>query len=226
MLNKHLIALPIFFKLILQCILAVFLLMSFTGCNRAEVRIPGASAEFPKTLSGYQAKKHYADKLTVTVPIDLRTNYHGVKVGGTNWEGCETDTFFGDQARYIIRDNVMKELSDAKLFQEVSDSIEPKAHDLYLRMEINAFCSQVKGFVIARVAGIVSMKFSLMRDDQILYSRKIEKVVTDADPEYTGSQVGFIEQAMRRTMSDSLRTVFKILMSDMEQALETKLKSM
>ena len=43
------------------------------------------------------------------------------------------------------------------------------------------------------------------RDGMVLMDKKFERVVTDADPEYSGSQVTFIEQAMRATMADSLR---------------------
>ncbi len=209
----------------LRIILGLVLFISISGCNRAEVRIPGASTGFPETFSGYSARIHYPETITVEVPNDLRVNFYGVKVAGTNWEGCKTDSFFGDQARYVIRDRVIKELSESKLFGGISDAVETKPHDLRLLIEMHAFCSQVKGFIIARVAGIVALKFSVVRDDQVLFSKKIEKVVTDADPEYSGSQVTFIEQAMRRTMADSLREILKGLMADMELELQTKLKA-
>lgn len=195
------------------------------GCNRAEVRIHGASTDFPQELSGYRAKKSYSEKIIIAVPVDKRPNYYGVKVAESTWEGCKTDSFFGDQARYVIRDRVAKELAESKLFENISDALEPKDHELVLHTEIHAFCSQAKGFLIVRVAGIVALEFTLMKDNQILYTKKIEKVVTDADPEYSGSQVSFIEQAMRRTMADSLRVVMKTVMSDMDDRMQTKLKN-
>jgi hypothetical protein len=45
---------------------------------------------------------------------------------------------------------------------------------------------------------------------------KFEKVVTDADPEYTGSQLAFIQQAMRVTMADSLRVLMKNMLGKIE----------
>jgi hypothetical protein len=80
-------------------------------------------------------------------------------------------------------------------------------------------------FLFSRVAGIVLLKFTVMKDDQILFSKKIEKVVTDADPEYSGSQVTLIEQAMRRTMADSLRVVLKTLMTNMDDEIQAALKN-
>jgi hypothetical protein len=73
------------------------------GCNRSEVRIPGASTDFPAELSGYRAKNTYPEKLVIAVPVDMRPKYYGAKVAASKWEGCETDSFFGDQARYVIR---------------------------------------------------------------------------------------------------------------------------
>ena len=216
--------LPKLFGLII-CIAVVACVLSALGCNRAEVRIPGASTDFPAELSGYTAKNTYAEKLLIAVPVDLRPDYYGVRVADTKWEGCKTDSFYGDQARYVIRDRAIKEFIASKLFATISDSVEPKAHDLVLHTEMRAFCSQAKGFVIVRVAGIVSIKFTLKRDDRILFSKTIEKVVTDADPEYSGSQISTIEQAMRRTMADSLRAVLKIVMSDMDEGLRNILKN-
>ncbi len=38
----------------------------------------------------------------------------------------------------------------------------------------------------------------------------------NADEEYTGSQVAFLEQAMRVTMADSLRELMKDLLKELE----------
>jgi hypothetical protein len=133
--------------------------------------------------------------------------------------------FFWGSSPICYQDRAIKELTSSKLFENVRDALEPKAHELVLHAEMHAFCSQAKGFVIVRVAGIVALKFTLMRDDQILFTKQIEKVVTDADPEYSGTQVTTIEQAMRRTMADSLRVVLKTVMTDMDEGMQAKLKN-
>ncbi len=45
---------------------------------------------------------------------------------------------------------------------------------------------------------------------------KFDKVVTDADKEYTGSRAGFLEQAMKVTMADSLRELIKDMLKQVE----------
>jgi len=85
-----------------------------------------------------------------------------------------------------------------------------------LKSEIHAFCSQAKGVLLVRDAGIAAVRFSLERDGKVVWERKIEHVVTDADPEYSGSQVTFVEQAMRVTMADSLRLVLRDLLREIE----------
>jgi hypothetical protein len=88
-----------------------------------------------------------------------------------------------------------------------------------LKSEIHAFCSQAVGFLFVRIAGIAAVKFSLERDGKLLWEQKIERVVTDADPDYTGTQVGFVEQAMRTAMSDSLRLMLRDLLKALERDL-------
>jgi hypothetical protein len=90
-----------------------------------------------------------------------------------------------------------------------------------MKTEIHAFCSQTVGFFIARVAGISSLHVILEQDGKVLLDRKFEKVVTDADKEYTGSQVGFIEQAMKVTMADSLRELLKDMLKQIEAEAKT-----
>jgi hypothetical protein len=51
---------------------------------------------------------------------------------------------------------------------------------------------------------------------QILLDRKFEKVVTDADKEYTGSKADFLEQAMKVTMADSLRELLRVMLKQFE----------
>lgn len=63
----------------------------------------------------------------------------------------------------------------------------------------------------------VSLHFTLRDGEQVVYERTLEKVVTDADEEYSGSQVTFIEQAMKVTLSDSLRTLLYKLVWDLDR---------
>ena len=118
-------------------------------------------------------------------------------------------------ATRLIQERLVQELSSAALFVEVTTN-RTGPGDLILKTDIQVFCSQVTGFLIDRVAGISSLQFSVERDGKILMNRKFEKVVTDADSEYTGSQVTFIEQAMRVTMADSLREVMKDVLKQCE----------
>jgi hypothetical protein len=75
---------------------------------------------------------------------------------------------------------------------------------------------QSVGFLFIRVAGITSLRVPLEQNGKVLLDRKFEKVITDADKEYTGSQVGFIEQAMQVTMADSLRELLKDMLKQTE----------
>jgi hypothetical protein len=80
-----------------------------------------------------------------------------------------------------------------------------QSNKLILKTQIHAFCSQAVGFLFMRIAGISAFDFTLEHNGKVIWQRKIEHVVTDADPDYTGSQVTFIEQGMTTLMSDSLR---------------------
>src|SRR5207253_959669 len=92
----------------------------------------------------------------------------------------------------------------------------PQSGDAILRTEIQAFSSQARGFLILRVVGMTSLRVTLERNGKTILERKFEKVVTDADKEYTGSQVAFIEQAMKVTMADSLRELMKDMLQEIE----------
>jgi len=86
-----------------------------------------------------------------------------------------------------------------------------------IRSEIHAFCSQAVGFLFVRVAGISALKVTVERNGRALFQHKFERVVTDGDPQYSGSQVGFIEQAMTTTMADSLRELLKDFFARLER---------
>jgi hypothetical protein len=186
----------------------VLLLFSTSGCNRATLRIPDASTTFPETVTHYAAKTRLPYRLVIEIPSDHRVQHYGEHVAGTRWTGCSTDALWGKDAAQLIQERLVKEFASSGLFTEVTTN-QARPGDLVLKTDVHAFCSQVIGFLYDRVAGITSLQISIDRNGQILMDEKFDKVVTDADPEYTGSQVTFIEQAMRVTMSDSLREVMK-----------------
>jgi hypothetical protein len=193
-------------------ILSVLLI---SGCNRSALRVPGASLAFPQTPTGYTAKASYPYGVVVSTPLDLRPKHYGEPVAGTKWKGCSTDPFWSTDAPEIVQQRLVKELQTSSLFSKVSTA-PTNPQDVMMKTEIHAFCSQTRGFFIARVAGISSLRVILEQNGKILLDRKFEKVVTDADKEYTGSQVGFIEQAMKVTMADSLRELLKDMFKQFE----------
>ena len=199
----------------------ILLVLATTGCNRATLRVPGASGEFPQTVSGYIAKARYPARLVVELPHDDRAQHYGEKVGGTKWKGCSTDALWGkDAAAQLIQQRLVQEFSASGLFPEVTTN-EARAGDFVLKTDIHAFCSQAVGFIYGRVAGISSLQIRLEHDGKVLVDQRFEKVVTDADPEYSGSQVTFIEQAMRVTMADSLRITLENLLEQCDVAAKS-----
>jgi len=197
---------------------AICICLLIVGCNRAAVRIPGASLSFPDTPTGYVAAKKYSFRLVVMAPADLRQAHYGQPVAGTSWTACRTDATWTDSATTIVRDRLVKELEASGLFQQVLTDASGDDY-LVLESELDVFCSEVVGFIFNRVAGMTSIKFTLTRDGNVLWEQQLEKVVTDADHEYTGSQVTFIEQAMRVTTADSLRLVLADLLKQLDLRL-------
>jgi hypothetical protein len=197
-------------RLVLAC--ASTLALALAGCNRAMVRIP-TNASFPRTLTGYEAQHPSAHSLQLAAPLDVRWQHHGEPVAGTGWKACKTDALGGDEASRIVADRLAQELSFSKLFSGVGSNA---PGDLQLKTQIHAFCAQVFGFIYLRVAGLTALRFQLLRGDEVVYDRKIERVVTDADDEYSGGQFTMIESAMVHVMADSLREVMKELMSDLD----------
>jgi hypothetical protein len=180
------------------------------------MRIPGASLDFPETPTRYTAQKSYPYKLFVLPPVDLRPDHYGERVAGTRWTACSTGASLGKNVSPVIQDRLLKELSSSKLFDAVRLET-PGDGDLTLRTEIHAFCSQVVGFIYGRAAGIVALNFTVEQRTRTLFKEKLERVVTDADPQYTGSQVSFIEQAMKVTMMDSLRELLRDLLQRLDR---------
>jgi hypothetical protein len=182
-------------------------------------RIPGASGSFPETPTSYTAKRPRTAKIAVLIPTDLRKEHYGEKVAGTKWKACKTDALQGDAALGIIQDRVALEMHRSGLYRNVQ-TVGETTPSLVLKTEIDAFCSQAWGFVLIpwmRIAGITSLRFTLVDSGKVVFDERIERVVTDADKEYTGAGVGTIEQAMRVTMSDSLRGVITQLLRDLDE---------
>lgn len=200
----------------IKALAAVAACVSAVACNRAAMRIPGASLSFPPTSTGYAASRTYRFSVVVAMPMDRRPEHYGEAVAGTRWTGCRTDPFWASDAPSVIRDRMVAELAQSKLFTNVSHE-PPAAGDLVVRSDIEAFCSQAVGFLVLRVAGISALKITVERDGRPLLEHKFERVVTDADAQYTGSQVTFIEQAMQVTMADSFRELMRDVLAQFER---------
>jgi hypothetical protein len=184
-------------------------------------RFPTMSA-FPRVSSAYSAQHTIPCALNVTAPLDLRIQHYGEPVAGTGWKACRTDALDAGEPSRVVGARLVQELRYSELFREVHADGEG---DLELRTHIHVFCAQAVGFVFLRVAGLAALRFQIVRGDRVLYDRTIERVVTDADPEYTGSQVSTIEGAMLRTMADSLREVVELLLSDLDSQQASLLAS-
>ena len=186
------------------------------GCgNRAALRIPGAAGSFHAASTGYVATDTLPRAVRVALPTDARQAHLGERVAATRWQGCDTDPFWGDSAPATLRADLERELRDSRIFARVAEADDSAA--LVLDTEIRALCAQAVGFLLVRVAGITSLHFTLRDGDQVLYESTIEKVVTDADEEYSGSQATFIEQAMKVLISDSVREVFSKLVWELDR---------
>src|ERR1041384_6334638 len=123
-----------------------------SGCNRAAVRIPGASLAFPETATYYRAKANYPYTIVVLTPVDRRSEHYGQPIAGTRWKGCSTDPFWGDDAAALIQKRLVSELEASGLFSSVATA-STRQDDVVVRTDIHAFCSQAVGFLIVRVAG-------------------------------------------------------------------------
>ena len=199
----------------ISILIIMVLIFSVSGCNRSALRIPGASLSFPETPTGHLAKKSYPYVLVIPKPVDKRSQHYGERVAGTKWTGCSTDPLWGSNASEVIQQRLVKEFQASGLFSEISTT-PTGPNDIIMETEIHAFCSQSIGFLIIRVAGISSLRVTMRRNDKTILARKFEKIVTDADKEYTGSQVTMIEQAMSVTMADSLRELLKNMLRQVE----------
>ena len=195
--------------------LLVLLLGAALSCNRAALRIPGAAGSFHPARTGYVASDGSARTLQVAIPTDSREAHLGEPVDGTRWKGCRTDPFWGGSAPHTLAGELERELRDSKIFREINPKDDPSA--LVLETDIRALCAQAIGFFFIRIAGITSLHFTVRDGNTVLFERTIERVVTDADDQYTGSPVAFIEDAMKVLISDSLREVLKELLPRLDR---------
>lgn len=183
-----------------------------SGCNRAALRIPGASTSFPSTATQYKAKTVYPYTIVVASPIDQRSKHFGEQVAGTKWTGCSTDALWVEDATQLIQQRLVTELAASDMFSKVSTTpVGPQ--DIVMRTDVDAFCSQIVGFIYGRAVGITALEVAIERKNKPLFKHKFEKVITDADKEYTGSTFTTIEQAMVRTLSDSFRELMKDMLN-------------
>jgi hypothetical protein len=208
---------------LLVSVVAILFLAQSLGCNRALFRIPGVAGPFPPTPTGYTAKHLKAREVSVLLPTDLRGKHYGEKIAGTKWKACRTDALPGSAAPGIIQERVASELQKSGLFENVQTAGDTNA-PLVLKTEIDAFGAQARGFILIpwmRIVGITSLRFILIDSGKVVFDEKIERVVTDADKEYTGSNVSGMGEAMHMAMSDSLRGVIEQLLRDLDEKAPT-----
>ena len=199
-----------------SCMLLLAVGLLAGGCNRAALRIYGVGDPFPWAATNFSAKKPHPETVFVAPPTDKTSDYYDHSIAGTSWQGTRTDTFSEGAMQDLVRQELKRELQFSKIFTGVNSA--PTEGGLTLDTEVRAFGAQVRGFIWSRVGGVSSFEFTLRRGGKVLFQKAYEKVVTDGDPEYTGQSVGFIEDAMRATMSDSFREVLKEFFADLDQA--------
>ena len=199
----------------------VLVMLAGSGCfNRAGLRIPGASLSFPAITTGYTARTNFPCTVVVAMPSDCRLQHYDQPVAGTKWKAVSTDATLGSDATKLIQQRMVEALQASGLFAHVTTQTNVP-DDVILKTKVDAFCSQVRGFLIDRVVGITSLHVTLEQNGRVLSNHQFEAVVTDADPEYTGSQMTMIEQAMKVTMMDSLREAMKKMLAQFETNLST-----
>lgn len=202
--------------IIRSAVLLLLISVVLSGCNRANVRVPGASVEMTSQPTKFVAKNRVRSRVIVLAPVDLRPAHYGEKVAGTDWKACETDSLTVDQAKAAVQRQLIAALVESRIFSDVRGDA-PSAGDIVVQPEIHALCSSVYGVLFARAAGISAVHLKVTRGADTLFAQKFERVVVDNEPEYSGSQVTFIEQAMRTLMSDSLRELSRNFVIQIEK---------
>lgn len=193
--------------------------------NKIEVKSGVVSAveplkrvEFPGGTTHFVATRPTTFSISIDMPVDVRRNYAALKVAGSDWNGCKVDSIWGKGAASAIRERLATEVADSRLFRQViSDGRE--STDFHLKTEVRAFCadSRRESFVTYRGAGISTLDFTLERGGTTIWHRTIEKVVTDDQPDYSGSQFTTKKTAFTHLMADSLRVVIADMLPRLQE---------
>lgn len=202
-------------KIIFTSLLAI-LALGLAACDTAPLRVPGLSFSFPETMPAYQAPRRIPGDIFIENPVDARKAHLGEDVANTGWTACETDTLPSGDMPILVGARLQEAIEKASLFQSVTKNASEAQWTLI--PEVQVLCSQTRGFIGRRAAGLATIEFTLKHNGNTVWKQKIAHVVTDADPEYTGSFVTTVTQAMRRVMADSLRLVFQDALKEIEQS--------
>jgi hypothetical protein len=191
----------------MRLLLGSVLVLSLLGC-----------ASFPPTAPNVKGKARVTEGLLVEAPREVRKDHLGKDVAQSGWKACTQDTLEPGQASSLVQERLVEALAQSAIFNSVSSQ---GANSKWtLSSDIRAFCSQTPGFVVRRIAGIVAIDFSLKRDGVVVWTQSFERVVTDADPDYTGSSFAWsVSDAMRQAMSDSLRLVLRDAVGAIDRAI-------
>src|SRR6185436_17674513 len=103
----------------------------------------------------------------------------GEYVAGTKWKSSRNDALWNTDAAQLIQERLVKELTLAGLFSEVTTR-PPQPNDLTLKTRVDVFSSQARGVFVARVVGMCALQMRLERHGKVISEHKYEKVVTDA----------------------------------------------
>jgi hypothetical protein len=191
-----------------------------TSANASLGASPSAEARdvepFPDGPTKFVAVRTSPHQIVVDMPLDMRAEHASEAVAGSDWNGCKLDPVWGPSAPKAIQNRLLRELTSAKLFSQVQPGQQTTA-EFRLKTEVHAFCGDTRrvGPFEYRGAGISSFLFSLERNGKLVWQGKIEKVIKDNDPEYSGTMFTRKITAITHVMSDSLRVVLKDLFAQL-----------
>jgi hypothetical protein len=196
-----------------------FLVAAITWLSACETpHVPGLSLSFPETAPGFVGTTRLGEGVSIVPSVDRRPQYIGRPVANTDWLACKADTLAQGALPKLVDERITEAVIKAQVFFAVR-SVDPQA-TWTLAPEIHVFCSQTRGFIVRRVAGLVAIKFTLRKGGAVVWEQTVERVVTDADSDYTGSSVTTVEQAMRRSMADSLRLVLRDALREVDKIVQ------
>lgn len=180
--------------------------------------VPGLSLSFPETAPGVVGTKRLDEAVSIAPSVDRRSDYIGRPVANTGWLACKADTLAEGALPKLVDERITEAVVKAQMFTMVTPFGSQATWNL--APEIRVFCSQTRGFIGRRVAGLVAIKFTLRKGGAVVWEQTVERVVTDADSDYTGSFVTTVEQAMRRSMADSLRLVLRDALREVDKVVQ------